>query len=141
MASGTGWVWTYNLTGYGITVDDERDCKALVSCNKSMTTSDVAAEVASERTDLREDTLVLAMKLMEDKIAELVCRGFTVVTGNALYQPVIKGTFSSTEGKIDSTKNRPACSIRASSSLRQKVAQVRLEFSGYVQEAGGSRIS
>ena len=141
MASDTERVWTYNLAGYGITTDDQRDCRAIVSCNKSMTTSDVAHEVAEESTDLREDTLVLAMKLMEDKIAELVCRGYTVVTGNALYQPVIKGTFSSTAGDIDSEKNRPACSIRASSTLRQKVAAVRLEFSGYVQEAGGSRIS
>lgn len=141
MATSTSYVWHYDLVDYALTEDVANDYKAYVSTNKSMSVVDVAHQVASERTDMREATLVLAMELMEAKVRELVCQGFTVVTDNALFQPVITGTFDGTSGKADEAANRPVCAVKPSKTLRQQVAGVSLEFTGNVQRSGGSRIS
>ena len=141
MATSSSYVWHYDLVDFPITTDERNDWRACVSTGKSMSVADVAHEVASERTDMREDTLVLAMKLMEAKVRQLVCQGYTVVTDNALFQPVITGTFDATTGKAHEAKNRPVCSVRPSKTLRQQVAGVSLEFSGNVQRSGGCYIS
>ena len=141
MATSSSYVWRYDLSDYALTTDVSNDYTARVSTNKSMTIEDIASEIASERTDLRVDTLVMAANLIADKIGELVCQGYTVVTGTALYQPTITGTFIGNSGTFDSERNSCVCTVSASQALREKVATVSPQFTGTVKESGGARIS
>ena len=141
MATSSSYVWRYDLQELTVTTDVTNDYKGVVSTNKSMTISDIAAEIASERTDLREDTIVMAANLIADKITDLVCQGYTVVTGTATYQPSIKGSFTGNTGTWDDDVNSCACTVSSSQSLKDALAEVSAEFTGYVQSAGNARIS
>lgn len=141
MANEASYVWKFDLSEYTLTTDIKNDYTAKVSTNKSMTMEDVAKAVSSERTDLREETLMTAANLLSDKIKELICQGYTVVTGTATYQPTIKGTFIGTSGDLDSVKNKCEVAVNASQSLRDEVAKVKAEFTGNVKDAGNARIA
>ena len=141
MATSSSYVWKYDLIPLAVTTDVTDDYRGVVSTNKSMTVSDIASEIASERTDLREDTLVMAANLFASKITELVCKGYTVVTGTATYQPSIKGSFTGNTGTWDADVNFCACTVSSSNALKAALADVAAEFTGYVQTAGNARIS
>lgn len=141
MANSDIYIWRYDLAGFGLTKGVSNDYIARVATNKSLSLSNVASLIASERTDLRADTLLTAATLMDDKVKDLVCQGFTVVTGSAVYQPTITGTFIGRTGEFDSSRNACTVSVSASQSLREMVATVTPEFTGTIKDTGGAQIT
>lgn len=141
MSDTTSFKIYFDLVEFGLTTNNETDYRASVKTNKSLTLSDIAAAIASERTDLRKETIEMVLKVADEKIIEKVCSGHTVVTGTSLIQPVVTGTFTGKSGTIDSTKNVCKISINPSTAFRQSASQVELEFSGYVKDLGGACIN
>lgn len=141
MASTINYKWYFDLVEFALTTDTANAHRATVKINNSLTLSDIAGAIASERTDLRQDTIEMVVKLVGDEVMEQVCMGNSVVLPTAIYQPVITGTFSGTSGDMDSSKNVCKVSVNTTTAFKAQIAQVDAEFSGYVKNLGGAKIS
>nr|WP_129732208.1 DNA-binding domain-containing protein [Parabacteroides goldsteinii] len=137
----TNYVWSYDLVENTMTKDVKEDYVAAIQTKKSMTLSDVAAAISAERTEYRVDTITNIGTLIDEKIRQLVCDGYTVVTGSAQYAPSLGGVFIGDTGLIDPAVNKCAVNIAPSLAMRTEVAKVQPKFSGTVRRMGGARIS
>lgn len=140
MADSINYTWNFDLRENSLTSDVTNDYTAIVRTNKSLTISDIASSIASDRTDLREDTINIVAKLIDDKIRQLVCQGNTVVTNNAIYTPVITGNFIGKEGTLGDN-NKCKVSITPSSTFRSDIALVEAKFTNRTLSSGGAYIS
>lgn len=140
MSDSKTYTWLYDLRDNAMTKDVKEDYVATVRTMRSMTVEDIAQAIVSERTEYRYDTLVAIANLIDEKIRQFVCQGNTVVTGSALYSPSITGVFMGKTGTFDSAVNACTVNISPSKALRDEVAKVGAEFSGYVKDLGGARI-
>ena len=141
MASTSGAKWFFDLVSYSLGSNGQNCYRATVNTNKSLTASDIASSIASERTDLREETILMVTNLVSDKIMEFVCDGNTVVMGEAVFKPAITGVFTGTTGATDSLKHECKVNIQSSVAFKKRLSSVETAFSGYVKEEGGARIS
>lgn len=139
MSDSTDYKWKFDLVEYSLTTGVSTDYTARVNTNNSLTVEDIAAAIAAERTDLREDTIIMVAKLIDAMIIDKVCKGNSVVTGSAIFQPAISGLFSGTSGAITDS-NTIKVNINPSSDLRSSLEDVTAEFSGNVKELGGASI-
>lgn len=137
----TNYVWLYDLIENTMTKDVKEDYVASVRTQKSMTLDDVASQIAIERTEYRIDTIKNIGTLIDEKIRQLVCAGFTVVTGSAQYAPSIPGVFTGDRGTLNPKVNKCAVNVTPSQAMREEVAKVEPKFSGSVRSMGGARIS
>lgn len=140
MATENTFNWYYDLISYSLTTDTAEDYVARVKTSKSYTMEDVVAEIASERTDLREDTMLLVTSLVDEKIRELICQGNPVVTGFATLQPTISGVFTGKTGSFDTSINKCYVAINPSQTLRNNLEDVTPVFTGLVKDSGGAVI-
>lgn len=140
MADTTNYSWLFDLRENTLTTDVTNDYIAVVRTNKSLTISDIASSIAADRTDLREDTITMVAKLIDDKIRQFVCQGKIVVTDNAIYTPVITGNFIGKEGTLGEN-NKCKVSITPSSTFRSDISMVEATFSKHTQSSGGAVIS
>lgn len=140
MADTTNYTWTFDLRENSLTSETTNDYIAIVQTNKSLTIEDIAASIASDRTDLREDTIIMVAKLYDAKVRELVCQGNTVVTGIAVVRPTITGVFTGTSGEVGDS-NTAKISIAPSSTFRSEVEDVTLKYSKRVLTTGGASIT
>ena len=124
-----------------MTKDVKEDFVASVRTQKSMTIDDIASQIALERTEYRIDTIKNIHTLIDEKIRQLVCSGYTVVTNSAQYAPSLPGVFTGDKGVIDPNVNKCAVNLTPSQALRAEVAKVEPKFSGTVRRMGGARIS
>lgn len=124
-----------------MTKDVKEDYVAKVTTIRSMTVQDLAREIARERTEYRTDTIVNIANLIDEKIRQSVCLGNTVVTGSALYSPSITGVFIGKDGVYDPDVNSCVVNISPSKEMREEVAKVKPQFTGYVLDLGGARIA
>lgn len=137
----TNYVWSFDLVENTMTRDVKEDFVASVRTKKSMTIEDIANSIAAERTEYRIDTIKNISTLVDEKIRQLVCDGYTVVTGSAQYAPSIPGVFIGDSGLIDPKINKCAVNITPALAMRTEVAKVEAKFSGTVRRMGGARIS
>lgn len=139
MADSKDYKWNFDLVEYSLTSDVEDDYTARVKTNNSLTIEDIASMIAEDRTDLREDTILMVAKLYDAKVIEKVCMGNSVVTGTALYQPTITGVFNGTTG---TTTEANVCkvSINPSSTFRSSLEEISLAFTGNIKDQGGANI-
>lgn len=137
----TNYVWSFDLIENTMTKDVKEDFVASVRTQKSMTIDDIASQIALERTEYRIDTIKNVNTLIDEKIRQLVCSGYTVVTGSAQYAPSLPGVFTGDKGIIDPNVNKCAVNITPSQAMRAEVAKVEPKFSGTVRRMGGARIS
>lgn len=137
----TNYVWSFDLVENTMTKDIKEDFVASVRTKKSMTIVDIANAIAAERTEYRIDTITNISNLIDEKIRQLVCDGYTVVTGAAQYAPSIPGVFIGDKGIIDPNVNKCAVNITPAQLMRAEVAKVEPKFSGTVRRMGGARIS
>lgn len=141
MADSETYIWRYKLKDFKLTGSISTDYVGTVDTNKSMSMGSVVAQIVSERTDMRTDTLTSAINLYEEKVKELVCQGYTVVTGTAIYRPTITGTFVGRTGEFDSSRNKCVVTVNPSQSFREQVALVTPQFTGTVIDTGGAEIT
>ena len=137
----TNYVWSFDLVENTMTKDVKEDFVASVRTKKSMTIDDIANSIAAERTEYRIDTIKNITDLVDEKIRQLVCDGYSVVTGSAQYAPSIPGVFIGDKGVIDPKINKCAVNITPALPMRTEVAKVEPKFSGTVRRMGGARIS
>lgn len=137
----TNYVWSFDLIENAMTKDIKEDFVASVRTQKSMTIDDIASQIALERTEYRIDTIKNIHTLIDEKIRQLVCSGYTVVTGSAQFVPSLPGVFIGDKGIIDPNVNKCAVNIIPSQAMRAEVAKVEPKFSGTVRRMGGARIS
>ncbi len=137
----TNYVWSFDLIENTMTKDVKEDFVASVRTQKSMTIDDIASQIALERTEYRIDTIKNIHTLIDEKIRQLVCSGYTVVTNSAQYAPSLPGVFTGDKGVIDPNVNKCAVNLTPSQALRAEVAKVEPKFSGTVRRMGGARIS
>lgn len=137
----TNYVWLYDLIENTMTKDVKEDYVASVRTQKSMTLDDVASQIAIERTEYRVDTIKNIGTLIDEKIRQLVCAGYTVVTDSAHYAPSLTGIFIGDKGIINPNVNKCAVNITPSQLMRAELAKVEPKFTGTVRRMGGSRIS
>ena len=137
----TNYVWSFDLMENTMTKDVKEDFVASVRTQKSMTIDDIANQIALERTEYRIDTIKNVNTLVDEKIRQLVCAGYTVVTGSAQFAPSLPGVFTGDKGIIDPKVNKCAVNITPSQAMRAEVAKVEPKFSGTVRRMGGARIS
>lgn len=140
MSDTTTYKWLFDLKENALTSETTNDYVAIVRTNKSLTIEDIASSIASDRTDLREDTIIMVANLIEAKVRQFVCQGNTVVTANTVYRPTITGVFIGKEGTM-SDGNKCKINISPSSTLRAEVEEVEAEFSKYVLKTGGAVIA
>ena len=139
MASASEFLWYFDLVLYMLTKGISNDYVASVK-SKTMTLTDIIASIISERTDLRSDTLQTVANLIDNKISEFVCKGYTVVMGNVIYRPTITGTFTGKSGTIDSDANKCVCSLMTTQSFKNLLAQVTPIYTGTAKTGGSSQI-
>lgn len=101
----TNYIWTYDLVENVMTKDVKEDYVAAIQTKKSLTIADIAAAISAERTEYRVDTIVNIGILIDEKIRQLVCDGYTIVTGSAQYAPSLSGVFIGDTGVIDPAVN------------------------------------
>lgn len=140
MADTTNYKWRFDLVEYALTTGNGNDYTAGIQSTGSLTLSDIAASIAAERTDLRQETIEMVLKIWNAKVMEQVCMGNTVNTGLVLCQPVITGTFTGNTGIIDTAKNLKKVSVQPVAAFRSQLDDVELVFTGYVKDIGGARI-
>lgn len=140
MSDSKDYKWNFDLVEFQLTSGVKDDYTARVKTNNSLTAEDIAAMIASDRTDLREDTILMVAKLYDAKVIEKVCMGNSVVTGAALFQPSITGVFSGTSGST-TIANQCKVSINPSAAFRSSLDEVTLAFTGNVKDLGGADIS
>lgn len=133
--------WTYDLEEYTMTKDVQEDYTAKVQGRPTLTLSDIARLVAEERTEYRPNTLVNTQTLMEEKIVQMICQGYSVQTNTAYYAPSITGLMMGTKGLFDPARNACVVNISPTQELRKEVAKVKPSFSGNVRSMGGARIA
>lgn len=132
--------WFFDLEENLLTKEVTNDYTAKVKTLMSKDIPALAREIVAERTEFRYDTVVNIANLLDEKIRAAVATGNTVVTGSALYAPMIQGAFIGTDGVFDPTKNKCTVNITPSEAMRAELAKVIPEFSGNVKDAGGARI-
>lgn len=140
MPDNSTYTWLYNLKDNAMTKDVKEDYVANVRTLHSMTVEDIARAIVAERTEFRLDTIVNIANLIDEKIRHFVCQGNTVVTGSAQYAPSITGVFMGKGGTFDPAIHSLGVNITPAKALRDEVAKVTPEFSGYVKDLGGARI-
>lgn len=140
MADKTDYKWLFDLIKCAFTTKVSNDYIAKVHSTGSITLSDIASAIAAERTDLRSETIEMVADLIDEKIIQKLCTGHTVVTGSAIFQPIISGTFTGKTGTVDSTKNRKKVSVSVSAALRTALEDVVLEYTGHSKDLGGAEI-
>lgn len=134
-------VWSFDLDEFSVTKDVLNDFVARVRTRGSLTIADIATLICEERTEYRPETIENIQKLVDEKIRQMVRKGFSVVTGTANYLPTITGVFIGTKGDIDPNIHKCEVSITPSNAMRREVAKVKPEFSGRAKSAGGARIA
>lgn len=140
MPDNNTYTWLYDLKDNAMTKDVKEDYVATVRTLHSMTVEDIARAIVAERTEFRLDTIVNIANLIDEKIRHFVCQGNTVVTGSAQYAPSITGVFIGKGGTFDPAIHSLGVNITPAKALRDEVAKVTPEFSGYVKDLGGARI-
>lgn len=96
-----------------------------------MTVEDIARAIVAERTEYRLDTLMNIANLIGEKIRHFVCQGNTVVTGTVVCVPSIISVFMGKTSTFDPNVNACVVNISLAKALRNEVAKVTTEFSGY----------
>ena len=132
------YVWKFDLEEYLMTKDVKEDFAGKVKPIQTFRLPDVAREVAKERTEYREDTLVSSYQLMEAKIRELACGNNIVITDTVQYAPGITGLFLGKKGVVDPAVNKAVINLNGTAAMRTELDQVVLEFSGNVREMGNA---
>lgn len=140
MPDNSTYTWLYDLKDNAMTKDVKEDYVANVRTLHSMTVEDIARAIVAERTEFRLDTIVNIANLIDEKIRHFICQGNTVVTGSAMYSPSITGVFMGKTGSFDPAVHSLGVNITPAKALRDEVAKVTPEFSGYVKDLGGARI-
>lgn len=135
----TTFNWYYDLVEYAMTTDVTNDYIAKVKTANSITIEDIASSIAADRTDLREDTIIMVANLIADKVRQYVCQGNTVVTGVSVLKPTITGTFTGSTGNFGDN-NACKVSISPCSALRDDIDEVTPIFTGNVKSNGGAYI-
>ena len=107
----TNYIWSYDLVENMMTKDVKEDYVAAIQTKKSLTIADIAAAISAERTEYRVDTIVNIGTLIDEKIRQLLCDGYTIVTGSAQYAPSLSGVFIGDTGVIDPAVNKCAVNI------------------------------
>ncbi|WP_455635842.1 DNA-binding domain-containing protein [Parabacteroides sp.] len=133
--------WTYDLEEYTMTKDVAEDYTAKVQSRPTLDLKDISRLVAEERTEYRADTLENTHTLVEKKIIQMICQGYSVQTGTALYTPGITGLLMGSKGLFDPAANACVVNISPTQTLRKEVAKVTPTFSGNVRSMGGARIA
>lgn len=141
MSDVSGYKWYFDLVQFALTLDNNLDYRGIVRANKSLTRSDIAESISTDRTDLRKETIEMVLKLADEKIIEKVCSGNTVVTGIVTFQPTITGTFTGKSGTVDPAKNVCKVNVNTTSDFKAHISKVELEFTGYVKDLGGARVN
>lgn len=134
------YTWMFDLRENTMTKDVKEDYVANVRTLKSLTIDDIARAIVSERTEYRQETIVAIANLIDEKIRQSVCQGNTVVTGSALYSPSITGVFMGKTGTFDPAVHTCTVNVMPAKALRDEVATVSAQFTGYVKDLGGARI-
>ena len=129
----------YDIVPLSVPVEDESDFVGKVKTHKA-SVDDVAQAVLDAGNEYTKETLVAVFSHMEEAIRDLLSQGYTVVTDNVAFLPVIKGTFER-KGTWDADVNSVSCTLTASKTLKEKLAQLKPSFTGNVNTTGGSRIS
>lgn len=135
------YTWLFDLEEFTMTKDVLNDYTGTVRTTRSYTMTDIAKEIAAERTEYREKTLVNIGDLIDEKIRQLVCSGNTVITGSAIFSPSLLGVFLGNKGIVDPEVNKCVVNVSPSTEMRAEVAKVKPTFSGTVKSLGGARIS
>lgn len=141
MAETSKTVWLFDLRENTMTKDVTNDYTANVRKLKSKTVSDIAAEIVSERTEYRPETIENIVRLYQDKVMDNLCEGNIVTDSLGTYTPSITGSFIGTSGAIDPKKHACTVNVALSKEFRERISGVSPQFSGTVQSLGGTRIA
>lgn len=139
MATSSNYIWYFDLAEYLIDDSSNQSYYAKVKIPNSLSVSDIAAAIANERTDLRQQTIETVVKLFNEKAMQMVCKGSIVNTGLAVLKPSIRGKFTDKNGTV-TDNHTPNIVINPVRSLREEVSEVKLKFSGNVLDTGGAII-
>lgn len=136
------YIWFYDLDEYHLVRGSNRPTYiARVRPYTTFNMDSIINEIIADRTSLSRETITKAVKLISEEIREQLCKGNTVVTGVAIYRPVITGTFPAGAGEFDKTRHKCTVNITPSRRLRDETKKVKAKFTGYVRESGGARIT
>lgn len=141
MATNNDHSWTFDLVEYSISKSSSVEYAAKVQYKSTKYIKDLAAKIASERSDLREETIATCLTLGDQAIQDYVSDGHVVVTGTATFMPTIGGTFKDRSGAFDEDENELRIAVNISSAFRKLLSNISAVFSGNVKDAGGAAIS
>lgn len=128
----------YSITPLSVAQDENTGWTAKIK-TKSATVEDAADLVLKAGNEYTRETLIATFSHMEKAIRTLVAQGCSVTTANAIFQPVIKGTFAKS-GLWDEDVNRLTCTAVASKSFKGFLALMHPVFTGQVDTDGGAMI-
>lgn len=141
MSSSSENSWYFDLVEYNISKESSTEYAAKVRCGSTKYIKDIAARIAEERSDLREETIATCLTLGDQAIQDFVCEGHVVVTGSATYMPTIGGTFADRSGSFDDDENELRIAVNITGAFRKLLSNITAVFSGNVKDAGGATIA
>lgn len=116
----------------------------IVSVQKKRETyrwEDLAALLAHDRVEVREEMLLLIAKLMEEKLVKRLLEGDSVQTEYFRFKPVVRGTFDATGDPVEKDKLQYVLSIVPTQELKELLDNDVAYEVVAVQEQGGAYIS
>ena len=133
--------WNFDLAQYFLSSSGNASYRASISEKKTLKMTDIAALIEAEKKGLRKETIAMVASLLDANIIKVLCEGCAVVTGSAVFQPMITGVFKNIIGKIDPKINEYKISTAMGEELRKSLDAVEPVFTGRVREAAGASIS
>ena len=94
-----------------MTKDVTNDYTANVRKLKSKTVSDIAAEIVSERTEYRPETIENIVRLYQDKVMDNLCEGNIVTDSLGTYTPPPSRVALSVRAALLTLRSTPARSM------------------------------
>lgn len=135
------FAWPVVLQDNPLTEEKNDRMVTLLKNNATKTVTDLATDIARERTEYREETLTNTASLIEQKMVEFLLSGESYSSEFFHYEPSIQGVFNSKGEPVDPTKVKFSINVAPIGELRKILAnQIKLNVVK-TQTLGGAAIS
>ena len=132
--------WKVWLTPNLLTKDVDNDYIAEVSTSKqTLRNEDIAQRIVDEGSEIKYDTLLSIINQHDRIIREVVCDGYSVLTGVGQYSPRVTGSWIGKSANFDPETNKLILDMVLSKEMRDALSTVGVEVLG-VKEGGGAAI-
>ena len=131
MAKVIEYIWKIWLRLNFLTQNVENDYVGEVSTvGHTIRNEDIARRIVDERSELRYETILAILNERDGIVTNAILTGSSVQDGVIHIAPTITGLWTSADRTVDPSIQKAGISVSPTATLREKIAQVRLEILG-----------